>query len=1040
MNHQLQTIAATLLALLAFSMPTVAAAQEPTMRLRLKDGSFATGQVVAVESDATLGWQSTGFEQPFLFDVRAIRSVSALSSEQPQAKDANPAVGQGQCFELSDGGMLVGHLGGMDDQWVTVRSELLGEVQIERSRVVSLVDAGYAGELIYSGPNDDKTWKPGPKIGDDENWEFEAGALVAKRQGASIVGEVKLPSKSQISLVLSWKGAPDFVFSFGTGSAGTSLANETIQAAARLEVWDKQLALLREVDTLADIELLAELSPTNPRLELTMYLDQEAGSIIVCDSHGRPLGRMTLPPSGKSVQSAVHIVNHGTSLTLERFEVRAWDGTTTIGGMGSGVVLSESDEPLAAKIVGFDPATNELELLTEAGELQKLPISKIRRGDLGASHTAATKGETRTDNRPLLPPAVAQPPQLGEASTATTAQPPAEQNPAEQTTAQNTADVSTLSSEVTNLFDTSPQAKPTTTADSGEPSVIEVVWTDRTRLKGKWLPGREGKLQFEAIGVAKPVYFEPSFIRGVIGDAERYTVDLTEHKNGTVKIGDSQLAGYLEQTTPADSTSALNWHPHGSRNSSSIRDTASGAIVYRKALPKVTADKKNRQDVIVAPMVQIFLGGNQPADGAEKSEKSTANTKGSAANAKDEREIVFRSGDAVDGIVKAIDESGVKFESSATETKFAAHEQMQSVWLNRQRRELEVSAEKLKRLMTVPRSMKQDPPTHLFVSVLGDFLRGRLVSLNDEKVTIEVRLEMIELPRDQVAQIVWLHDRDWSNDKEKSASAEKPQLAGSDTVDEDTVDGDTVEKEPAANTAQAAAFLVHAIKSSDQGLTFAPVTIQAGVLSGTSDLLGACTIELSALNQLLFGRNIGEQVRAYREDPWTLSLAQSPKAFSEDAEGPGAQVGSNSPLVGEMAPDFGLKTLSGETFRLSKSHERIVVLDFWASWCGPCIQTIPLVEEVVKEIGEDKVHLVAVNIQEAPARVQAAVERLGMNATVLLDRDGEAAAAYAANAIPQTVIIDQDGRVTHVFIGGGPKFVASFRAALENLVATPLKL
>lgn len=557
MNQQLQRIAGPLLALIAFSIPTVAAAQEPTMRLRLKDGSFATGQVVAVESDATLGWQSTGFEQPFLFDLRAIRSVSALSSEQPQAKDSKPTAGQGQCFELSDGGMLVGHLRGMDDQWVTVGSELLGEVQIERSRVVSLVDAGYAGELIYSGPNDDKTWKPGPKIGDDENWEFEAGALVAKRQGASIVGEVRLPSKSQIALVLSWKGAPDFVFSFGTGSAGTAVATETPQAAARLEVWDKQLALLREVDTLADIELLAELSLTNPRLELTMYLDQEAGSIIVCDSHGRPLGRMTLPPSGKSVQSAVHIVNHGTSLTLERFEVRVWDGTTTIGGMGSGVVLSESDQALPAKIVGFDPATNELKLLTEAGELQKLPISKIRRGDLGASHTAATKAETRTDNRPVLPPAVAQPAQLGKASTATTAQPPAEQN-TEQPTAPEKPDASTLSSQGTNLFDTSKQAKPTTTADSGEPSVIEVVWTDRTRLKGKWLPGREGKLQFEAIGLAKPFYFEPSFIRGVIGDAERYTIDLTEHKNGTIKIGDSQLTGYLEQTTPAGRTSALN--------------------------------------------------------------------------------------------------------------------------------------------------------------------------------------------------------------------------------------------------------------------------------------------------------------------------------------------------------------------------------------------------------------------------------------------------------------------------------------------------
>ncbi len=1009
--------------LMMAELACVGLADEPTMRLRLKDGSFATGQVVPVEQPNRLGWQSTGFDQPFSFDLRAVRSVSALSSEQPPIDDVQPAVAHGQCFELSDGAMLVGQLRGMDAQWVTIESSLIGVVQIERSRVVSLVDAGYAGELIYAGPRDDKSWTPGPQVGEDANWEFEAGALVAKRQGASIMGDVKLPSKAQISLVLSWRGAPDFVFSFGTDSSTIkSTAPDTIAAAARLEVWDKQLALLREVDNSADIELLAELAPTNPRLDLTMYLDQEAGHIIVCDAHGRPLDRMTLPPTRKSVQSSVHLVNHGTSLTLERFEVREWDGTTTVGGLGSGVVLNETDETIPATIVGYDATNNEVELRNEAGEIQKLSISKVRRGDFGPDAKSTTNDQT--SNQPL-PPAVVQPSQLGKDK--------------EDQQKQN----STVAEEAESLFASlEPAPKPSVETENSEPVVVEVVWNDRTRLKGHWLAGHDGKLQFDAVGLAKPFYFEPALIRGVICDAERFSIDLTAHKNGTIKIGDSQLAGYLEETTPNDSTSALSWHPHGSVNPASISTSSTGAIIYRKALPKVTANRQQggRQDVIVAPMVQIFLGGNQPANATEKDESKPS--RASSANAKDEREIVFRSGDAIEGIVKAIDESGVKFESSATETKFATHAQMQSVWLNRQRRELEVSPEKLKRLMTVPRSMKLDPPTHLFVSVLGDYLRGRLVSLDDTKVAIEVRLENVELPRDQVAQIVWLHDRDWSDDKKKKGVEGKDADASSaDTSANADAKSDSEGEQPHdEQLVDTSPFRVHAIKSSDQGLTFQPETVQNGVLSGTSDLLGACNIELATVNQLLFGRNISDQVREYREDPWTLSLAQYPKVFTEDADGPGAQVGSNSPLVGQIAPDFGLKTLSGETFRLSESHDRIVVLDFWASWCGPCIQTMPLVEEVVKEIGADKVHLVAVNIQEAPAKVQAAVDRLGMAATVLLDRDGEAAAAYAANAIPQTVIIDQDGRVTHVFIGGGAKFVASFRTALESLLAAPLNL
>jgi thiol-disulfide isomerase/thioredoxin len=986
-------------------------AEDSSMRLRLKDSSFAVGRVVASEQPNTLGWQIEGFESPFFFDIRSVQSASLIAS------DNDALAQQGHFFELQDGAMISGTLQAMDADWVTIESPLLGEVRVARSSVVSLVDAGYAGELIYSGPRDDKSWVEGEPLGNDPNWDFEAGALVAKRQGVAIVGNVDLPNRSQISLTMSWKGSPDFVLSLGTNPSKSPSASEPVLAAARLEVWDKQLALLREVDDSADIELLAELAPSNPRIELTVYLDQEAGIVVVCDAHGRPLDRMTLPAKNKSVQPAIQLVNHGPSLTLERLEVREWDGVTTIGGTGSGIVLGDSNEVIAATIVGFNESTQELQLETEDGRSITLPISELRRGDFGAAQTA------QEPKAAVLPPAVPQPPQL---STQPETQPdtlkPEGNADGATKEAGSETPVAALASEATSLFDSLAPVVATPTEATNEPSVVEVVWTDRTRLKGLWLPSVDGKLQFEATGLAAPFSFDPQLVRGIIGTQDRYAADLTLHKNGTLKIGETELAGFLEEDSPQLGQRALYWHPHGSQNASAISDTAEGAIIYRKTLPKVTRGKATadaqQADAIAAPIVQIFLGGGNRPNSSNNVTPSTSSN--SRANANDEREIVFRSGDAIDGIVKRIDETGVLFESSESQTAKATHEQMQSVWLNRQRRELEISPEKLERLMTVPRSMKADPPTHLFISVLGDFLRGRLVSLDEQKVTIEVRLEMVELPKDQIAQIVWLHDRDWSNEK-------KPKK---DAGDEATA---------AANPEQAAPnapepFRVHVFKASGRGLTFEPSAINAGVLTGSSDLLGACTVEVSSLNQLLFGRNIATQLREYNEDPWKLSLAQYPRVFLDDnsAEG-GSAAGANSPMVGELATDFGLKQLDGETFRLSKARDRVVVLDFWASWCGPCIQTMPLVEEVVKEIGEDKVHLVAVNIQEAPARVQAAVERLGLTATVVLDRDGEAAAAYAANAIPQTVIIDQEGKVTHVFVGGGAKFVAQFRKALEEV-------
>ncbi len=199
-------------------------------------------------------------------------------------------------------------------------------------------------------------------------------------------------------------------------------------------------------------------------------------------------------------------------------------------------------------------------------------------------------------------------------------------------------------------------------------------------------------------------------------------------------------------------------------------------------------------------------------------------------------------------------------------------------------------------------------------------------------------------------------------------------------------------------------------------------------------MLGECSVAITDLEQLLFGRNIEQRVREFRDDPWTLALAQYPKVFLDEEQGGSSVGGQNSQLVGQSAIEFGLATLDGGQFRLSEQRDRIVVLDVWASWCGPCIQTMPAVDEVVQELGADKIHLVAVNIQEPASRVEAAVKRLGVNATVLLDIDGEVAAAYQAQAIPQTVIIDRNGNVTHLFVGGGSRFVAQFRTALEELV------
>src|SRR5690606_22351742 len=97
--------------------------------------------------------------------------------------------------------------------------------------------------------------------------------------------------------------------------------------------------------------------------------------------------------------------------------------------------------------------------------------------------------------------------------------------------------------------------------------------------------------------------------------------------------------------------------------------------------------------------------------------------------------------------------------------------------------------------------------------------------------------------------------------------------------------------------------------------------------------------------------------------------------------------GTESALVGQQAPDFQLELLDGTPFRLSEHQGRVVVLDFWATWCGPCVQSMPEVERVAGEFADRGVELIAVNLEEPASQITSMLERHKLNVTVALDQD-----------------------------------------------------
>jgi thiol-disulfide isomerase/thioredoxin len=130
-----------------------------------------------------------------------------------------------------------------------------------------------------------------------------------------------------------------------------------------------------------------------------------------------------------------------------------------------------------------------------------------------------------------------------------------------------------------------------------------------------------------------------------------------------------------------------------------------------------------------------------------------------------------------------------------------------------------------------------------------------------------------------------------------------------------------------------------------------------------------------------------------------------------------AGLGFQTPTEDLEAVDFSLKDLSGRETDLRTFRGKVVFLNFWATWCGPCRAEVPSMEQLYAELAEEGFAIVAVNSQEPPEQVSAFVEEWGMSFPVLLDLTGRVGAAYGVRAIPTTYIIDPQGAIRGRMVG-----------------------
>jgi thiol-disulfide isomerase/thioredoxin len=325
--------------------------------------------------------------------------------------------------------------------------------------------------------------------------------------------------------------------------------------------------------------------------------------------------------------------------------------------------------------------------------------------------------------------------------------------------------------------------------------------------------------------------------------------------------------------------------------------------------------------------------------------------------------------------------------------------------------------------LTIPRFRRDNPPTHVLIAPNGDLLRGRLLAIEGDTVVFESRLETLRFDRSRVGAVVWLDapekDVVKSVDTGQEAEAATSSVATATAGDAEGFAADD-HSEPTMQAQLADGF----------SITMKPLRLVDGRIEGSSALLGQCSFPARAVRELCTG-NPEHSHRLAAYDTWVAKMAREPDWDIPQSDG---GTSAASALIGTTAAEFELPMLDGTTFKLSDHQDKIVVLDFWATWCGPCVMALPDYIAATSKFDESKVLFVAVNLQESSDQIRSFLTEKQLSPHVALDRSAAVAPAFQVSGIPHTVILGPGNVIEDVHVGYQPGSGETMQTTIQQLL------